>query len=396
MPHYTYLMIGGGMTADAAVRGLRKVDAEGSIGLISAESHPPYNRPPLSKSLWQGKPLDTIWRETESKGVTLHLGRTAQGLDVRAKRVVDDQETVYTFDKLLLATGGRPRRLPFGDEQITYFRTLDDYRRLRNVADRKGHFAVIGGGYIGSEIAAALTQTGSEVTMIFPEQGLGAGRFPQDLALFLNRLYQEKGVTVLPGETAAGLEPRGQEVILRTGSGRELVVDAVVAGLGIEPNTELALAAGLEVDNGVVTDEFLRAGPGHPDVFAAGDGATFYNPALGKRIRAEHEDNANSMGWYAGQAMAGKLEPYDHLPFFYSDLFELGYEAVGELNARLTTLGDWRESYRKGVVYYLDGDSGRVRGVLLWNTWGKLEAARQLVAEPGPLRVEDLKGRITE
>jgi NADPH-dependent 2,4-dienoyl-CoA reductase/sulfur reductase-like enzyme len=163
-----------------------------------------------------------------------------------------------------------------------------------------------------------------------------------------------------------------------------------VAGLGIEPNTPLARAAGLEVRDGIVVDEMLRAG--HPDVYAAGDVAAFRNPALGERIRVEHEDNANTMGRAAGRNMAGASEPYHHLPFFYSDLFDLGYEAVGDLDARLETFADWKQPYREGVVYYLR--HGRVRGALLWNTWDQVNPARRLIAEPGPFRPQDLKGRL--
>jgi NADPH-dependent 2,4-dienoyl-CoA reductase/sulfur reductase-like enzyme len=144
------------------------------------------------------------------------------------------------------------------------------------------------------------------------------------------------------------------------------------------------------VGDGILVDEFLRTN--HPDVYSAGDVAAFYNPALGERIRVEHEDNANTMGRVAGQAMAGNLAPYHHLPYFYSDLFELGYEAVGILDSSLEAVTCWEEQYSKGVVYYLQ--RGRVRGVLLWNVWEQVDAARQLIAEPGPFRPEDLKGRL--
>jgi NADPH-dependent 2,4-dienoyl-CoA reductase/sulfur reductase-like enzyme len=146
----------------------------------------------------------------------------------------------------------------------------------------------------------------------------------------------------------------------------------------------------LEVDNGIIVDEFLRTR--HPDIHAAGDVAAFYNPVLGKRIRVEHEDNANPMGRLAGRNMAGKSEPYHHLPFFYSDMFDLGYEAVGEVDSRLETFADWKRPNEEGVVYYLKND--RVRGVLLWNVWKQVEAARQLIAEPGPFTIKDLEGRL--
>jgi NADPH-dependent 2,4-dienoyl-CoA reductase/sulfur reductase-like enzyme len=164
----------------------------------------------------------------------------------------------------------------------------------------------------------------------------------------------------------------------------------VVAGIGIQPNVELAQTAGLEVGNGIVVDESLRTC--HPDIYAAGDVAAFYNPALGERLRVEHEDNANTMGQCAGRAMAGDVRPYHQLSFFYSDLFELGYDAVGEVNAQLETVVDWKEPYREGVIYYVR--AGRVRGVLLWNVWGQVDAARQLIAARGPFRPADLQGRL--
>lgn len=381
MADFRYLIIGGGMTADAAARAIRAADTAGSIGIISSDPHPPYNRPPLSKGLWKGDPEDKVWRGTESVGVDLRLGRRAMAINTQKKTVTDDRGNVVSYDKLLLATGGTPRRLPLQSEQIIYYRTYDDYRRLRALADEKLKFLVLGGGFIGSEVAAALRMVGCDVTMLIPEDGIGARVFPADLSRFLVDYYREQGVDVRTGEGLASLQQSAGKVIVHTTHGAQLPVDVIVAGLGIQPNVDLAEQAGLRVENGVVVDELLRTSA--PDVFAAGDVANFYNPALATRLRVEHEDNANSMGAAAGSSMAGKGTPYTHLPFFYSDLFQLGYEAVGELDPRLEVESDWKEPFREGVVYYLK--NGRVRGVLLWNTWGQVDNARGLIGKAGHL-----------
>ena len=390
MTHYPYLIVGGGMTADAAARAIREADPSAAVGLISAEPDPPYARPPLSKGLWKGDPETGIWRGTETARVELMLDRRVTAIDARRKRVTDERGGAVSYDKLLLATGGTPRRLPLDTQQIIYFRTYDDYRRLRALANERLRFAVLGGGFIGSEIAAALKMAGRDVVMLVPEDGIGARVFPSDLSHFLVDYYREQGVEVRTGEGLAGLTPSAGTVIVQTTHGQEFPADVVVAGLGIQPSVDLAEQAGLRVENGIVVDELLRTSV--PDIFAAGDVANFFNPALGIRMRVEHEDNANTMGGAAGRAMAGQGTPYTHLPFFYSDLFALGYEAVGELDPRLETVADWKEPFREGVVYYLK--SGRVRGVLLWNTWGQVDAARALIAEPGPFRAESLRGRL--
>src|SRR5947208_12105620 len=390
MPDYTYLIVGGGMTADAPAQASTQADPAGSIGVIGAEPHPPYDRPPLSKALWKGEPEEKIWRKTAATGAELHLGRRVASIDPRAHQATDDRGTKYRFAKLLLATGGMPRQLPLKTDQIIYYRTLDDYRRLRPLASQSVRFGVIGGGFIGSEVAAALRMQGRDVTMLIPEAGVGARVFPADLSGFLVDYYREKGVTMRMGEGMAGLDRRAGSCVVRTTTGGELVAEVLVAGLGILPGVELAEQAGLRVDNGILVNEACRTS--QPDIYAAGDVANFENRALGARLRVEHEDNANTMGRTAGLNMAGRATPYHHLPFFYSDLFELGYEAVGDVDARLETVADWKERFREGVVYYLK--QGRVRGALLWNSWGQVDHARALIAEPGPFTPQDLKGRL--
>ncbi len=386
---YRYLIVGGGMAADAAVDGIRSRDKDGSIGIVSSDADPPYSRPPLSKALWKGDPLDSVWRHTEDKGATLHLGRTVRTID-RARKQIGDGSDDYVYEKLLIATGGTPRRLKDAVDGVIYYRTLGDYRRLHELATTKNRFAVIGGGFIGSEIAAALALNGRQVTLLFPDAGINARALPADLSHFVTDYYRKKGVEILAGEQVTAVASASNGFVVATDSGKRVEADAVVAGLGIELDVALARGAGLSVDNGIVVNGSLQTDD--PDIFAAGDVVSFFNPALGKRMRVEHEDNALTMGKMAGEAMAGGTVRYDHLPFFYSDLFDLGYEAVGEIDSRHEIFADWNESFRNGVVYYLK--DGRVRGVLLWGIFGKTDEARALIADAGPFKGPQLKGRI--
>ena len=393
--HYKYVIVGGGMTGDAAIGGIREVDAEGTIALFGDEPVVPYNRPHLSKGLWHGKSLDDIQRDTNRDGVDLHLGRRIESLDLDGKAVADDQGASYTFDKLLLATGGSPRRLPFGGDCVIYFRTVDDYRRLRALADSGDNFLVIGGGFIGSEIAASLAHNDKRVTMVFPEPSIGSSIYPADLSAFLNDYYREHGVEVLAGHVVSNVESEGDRVTVTVTSNdssdsREIVVDGVVAGLGIEPNVELARQVGLNVEDGISVDGNLNAS--HPDVYAAGDVANYCNDVLERRIRVEHEDSANTMGAAAGKAMAGAGEPFSNIPYFWSDMFDLGYEVMGHIDSGMETVADWKDEFKEGVVYYLEGT--RVRGVLLWNMWDRWGPAGDLVADVGPHSSADLMGRI--
>jgi NADPH-dependent 2,4-dienoyl-CoA reductase/sulfur reductase-like enzyme len=370
-----YLIVGGGMTADAAVRGIREHDPEGTITLVGAESHPPYKRPPLTKGLWSGADEAKVWLNTEAD---LRLGRRIVALDPAARTATDDKGETYRYERVLLATGGRPRELP-GAEGVVYYRTLDDFRRLRDGTKEGDAVVVIGGGFVGSELAASLTTAGRRVTMVFPEPSVAWRVLPGGLAESVTELYRERGVDVRAGETVTAA--RGNAVEL--GSGETIEAAAVVAGLGILPATELAEAAGLPVDDGIPVDAYGRV-EGFEDVFAAGDVARFPQPDLGRSMRVEHEDHAKSHGRAVGANMAGANTPYTHLPFFYSDLFDLGYEAVGVLDSRLEVLEQWEEPNRKGIVAYLD-EERRPVGFLLWNTWDKVDAATEVIRARQPV-----------
>jgi NADPH-dependent 2,4-dienoyl-CoA reductase/sulfur reductase-like enzyme len=384
---FRYLIVGGGMTADAACRGIRDHDGDGSIGLVGEEPVAPYARPPLSKALWKGKEESSVWRGTEELGVELLLGRRVTSLDIDAHTATDDIGESHSYERLLLATGGTPRRVEAWDDAVVYYRTLETYRRLREVAGDGVRATVVGGGFIGSEVAAALAMNGCAVTIVFPEPGVGARLFPAELALVVNEYYGSQGVDVRAGRKVESISRDGSTSVVVTDDG-EFEADVVVAGLGIVPRTDLAEQAGLEVDDGVLVDDRGRAG-GQDDVFAAGDVARFPVAALGGTRRVEHEDHANTHGRHVGANMAGADAPYDHLPFFYSDLFELGYEAVGDVDSRLDTVAEWAEPNRKGVVCYVE--DRKPRGFLLWDVWDRVDAARDLIRASEPVTADQIR-----
>jgi len=386
MANYKYLIIGGGMAGDAAAKAIHEIDPDGSIGMISRDGNPPYDRPPLSKGLWKDMDYDEIWRDTEELGVDLHLSTSATEIDPAQKVVRDENGEEYAYEKLLLATGGKPRRLKLDAEDIIYFRTADDYLKLKEFADQHERFGIIGGGFIGSEIAAALSMHGKKVTMFFLEKGLCAAILPESLSLHLNEFYTAKGVELHPEEAVTGVERSDEGITITTNAGTELTFDVVVAGLGIIPDTGLAEAAGIDVDNGILVNDHLETS--QAGIFSAGDVARFTNPALDVPMRFEHEDNANESGEAAGRNMAGEESTYDHLPFFYSDLFDIGYEAIGDTNPAQEIVMDWLEENEQGVIYYTTDHV--VRGVLLWNVLGRVDEARSIINtgkayEPGEL-----------
>ncbi|MFW9866758.1 MAG: NAD(P)/FAD-dependent oxidoreductase [Candidatus Thorarchaeota archaeon] len=391
---YKYLIIGGGMTADAAIQGIREIDSEGTIGLISREEDPPYARPPLTKGLWTGEEeIEDIDLETSDKNVEMHLNQTVTKIDPAIKKVYDRNKNEYTYQKLLIASGGTPKKLPNIDEPgIIYYRTLIDYKKLRDLVDKNNTFGVIGGGFIGSEIAAGIKMYNpdSKVSMIFPENGIGGLIFPKKLSEYLNAYYREKGVDVFSGELVAKISKDKNEYLVETKSGKIFKFDALIAGLGINPTIEFLKETEIKVDDGIIVNEFLQTNI--PDVYAAGDVARYHTTLLNRTLRVEHEDNALNMGEIVGQNMAGSEKKYEQLSYFYSDLFDVGYEAVGILNSKLETVESWKEPYEEGIVYYLENE--KVVGVLLWNVWEKVDDARQLISERGTYPPEDLKSKI--
>ena len=436
MSAYDYLIIGGGMVADAAARGIRELDKTSTIGILSADVDEPYARPALSKKLWvdpeftrDQTPLGT----SEETGAESTRATLVTGIDREAKTVTTDGGETVTYGRLLLATGSKPVEIEVPEStRILFFRSASDYRRLRELSEDGAHAVVVGGGYIGTEIAAALAQNHVEVDLVFPDEVLGASTFPPALAERFQELFVEHGVGLVPGRrveavraevrvpfdeatelgTEAGVaadagagaasgpnspatSPEGVTVVFDNGA--ETEADFVVFGLGAKAVVDLAEDAGLVVDEGgVVVDAQLRTVD--PSIWAAGDIAVYPDPVLGQ-TRVEHVDNATEMGTAAGRSMAGATEPYSHTPYFYSMVFGTRWEAVGtldpELDVLVEALPESGESDESRVVYFR-GESGAPVGVLLWDVGEdeSLRDAARKVIDDGVTDAEELRTRI--
>jgi NADPH-dependent 2,4-dienoyl-CoA reductase/sulfur reductase-like enzyme len=359
---YKYLIIGGGLAGQRASDGIRKVDANGSIALVAGEPHPPYERPPLSKGYLRGNQgLDKVYLKEDAHydevGVEVMKGVRAAAIDAAERAVTLEDGRVLGYQKLVLATGARAFRLPIpGNDLPGVFtlRTVDDSDAIREAAGAGKRALVMGGSFIGSEVAATLTQRGLSVTMVFPDPRLLARIAPEELSSLVRADYEARGVRVLPGTWAERLE--GSESVERAvlNSGDILEVDLAVMGVGVRLDTALARDAGLEMAerDAVVVDENLRTSD--PNIYAAGDIAAWPDPTFAKRTRVEHWDVARRQGLRAGRAMAGEVKPYTALPYFFSDLFDLSFEVWGDLTAWDRTV--LRGSLEQGsfAIYYFD------------------------------------------
>ncbi|HME54951.1 MAG TPA: FAD-dependent oxidoreductase [Candidatus Lokiarchaeia archaeon] len=377
MEFFNYLIIGGGTAAFSACHGIREHDSSGTIGIISNANYEPCVRPVISARLFQEDIIDDYWLNTSDEDVTLILSKKVTKIEPAEKKVLDNEGNEYGYDKLLIATGAAPRKIEPDPKGVIYFHTIDDYFSLKKKSEQTEDFrniCVVGGGFIGSEIAAALAQNGKFVTMLFPAVGILASILPASLAKYLNAYYKQRGIDVFPEEAAIGIEKIGREILLKTSKGNMMSFDAVIAGIGIRPEVGLAQAAGLQVGNGIIVDSYLRTSD--PSIFAAGDVARVQHPLLGF-LRSDHADNARVMGNIAGANMSGQEMIYDHLPCFYSELFDISYQAVGDVNSRFVHVIDWREEYKEGIIYYLS--NGQLRGILSWNIPGQINAARSLI-----------------
>lgn len=394
---FRYIIAGGGLAGVSAIKGIREHDGKGAILLIGAERHMPYDRPPLTKKLWFGKKKveDIVLNPDGYYGknnAELRLGKKIVSINPAEKTVADSEGVVFGYEKLLLATGGEPRRLETEGanlEGVSYYRTLDDYNSIKAKAVEGAKAVIIGGGFIGSEMAASLNMNRVAVTMVFPSPYICHRVFPEPLGRAIQDAFMKRGIKIVTGAPTA-FAKKGEGFLTRTLDGSEIGSDILIVGAGITPSVELAQKAGLKTDNGIEVDGFLRTSD--PEIYAAGDNANFPYKALGKRTRVEHWDNAMIQGETAGANMAGAMREYAHMPYFFSDLFEFGYEAVGEVDSSLEAAYDWQDEFSKGVVYYLR--DGKVRGVMLCNVWDKVPAARELIKSGKEFTHEGLKGAI--
>jgi 3-phenylpropionate/trans-cinnamate dioxygenase ferredoxin reductase component len=330
-----FVVVGGGLAGGKAVETLREEGYEGRLVLVCAERERPYERPPLSKGYLLGKqPRDEAFVHSQDwyaeNDVELLLGTRAEELDTVDHEVALSDGQRLTYDRLLIATGATPRRLDVPGAGLTgvrYLREIGDSDRLRELLTPGRRVVVVGASWIGLEVTAAAREHGANVTVVetldLPLQRILGDRVGQ----VFRRLHEDHGVTFRLGTGIDRITGDNQVDGAVTSSGEHLPADLVVAGIGVAPVTDLAEAAGLTVDNGIVVDASLRTSA--PDVFAAGDVANAWHPRYEQGIRVEHWANALNGGPAAAKAMLGQDMTYDRLPYFYSDQYDLGFEYVG-------------------------------------------------------------------
>jgi 3-phenylpropionate/trans-cinnamate dioxygenase ferredoxin reductase subunit len=389
------VVVGAGLAAAHAVEELREQGHEGEIALFGTEPHLPYNRPPLSKGVLLGNEAeDSIYVHDEQwyadQSVELHLGTTVTDLDLDRLHLHADGEE-FTYDRLLVATGSKPRRLAEADESggaVAYLRTLEDSRALK-AAFRSGvHVVIVGAGWIGLETAAAARTAGAEVTVVESlELPLLRVLGPEVAATFAE-LHRAHGVDLRLGARIDGVtgEASGR-VGVRLGDGSSVTGDLLLVGIGVLPDDGLARDAGLEVDNGILVDERLRASD--PHVFAAGDVANQRHPVLGRRLRVEHWDTAIEQGKIAARNLLGDDTAYSRLPYFFTDQYDLGMEYVGSVGPdgydEVVLRGDPAAEF---TAFWLKGH--RVLAGMHVNDWDAIDPIRSIVGtDVDPARLRD-------
>jgi NADPH-dependent 2,4-dienoyl-CoA reductase/sulfur reductase-like enzyme len=379
------VVVGGGLAAASAVDELRSNGHEGSIEVFCAEAHLPYERPPLSKGVLLGSAEeesvqvhDRAWYD--ERDVVLHLGTPVTGLDLDRHEVVADGLSAG-FDRLLLATGASPRRLAMADESgadIAYLRTVEDNRRLRDAFASVGRIVIIGGGWIGLEVAAAARTAGVEVAVVEMQDQPLLGVLGPEVARVFADLHREHGVDLRLGVGVDGIEAKADGAsVVRLADGTTLPADLVVVGIGAQPEVGLARAAGIAVGDGVLVDAWLRTSD--PYVFAAGDLAGHDHPVLRRRLRVEHWDNAIHQARAAARVMLGGDDAYDRLPYFFTDQYDLGMEYVGSVGPKGSDEVVLRGDVGARVFSAFWLQDGRVVAAMHANDWDLIDPIRGIV-----------------
>lgn len=388
----TFVVVGAGHAGGRAVEAMRGAGFDGRIVLAGAESHLPYERPPLSKEVL-AKDKDLAYCLTNPEDwyadnrIEVILGDPVRALDPGRRRVVLDSGREVAYSRLLLATGARVRRLgPPGDDLagVHYLRAIDDALALRADLREGARIVVVGGGFIGLEVAASARLRGCRVTVLESMPALLGRVAAPGIAEHVEGVHRRNGVDVRTGVTVTALEggPRVERVVLA--NGEVLAADAVVVGIGVVPNVELAAAAGIETDNGILVDEFCRASA--PDVYAAGDVTNHYNPLLGKRMRLESWQNAQNQAIAAAKVMCGAEAPFAEVPWLWSDQFDLNLQIAGAGTEADETVS--RENADGFIVFQLSG--GRLIGAIAANRPRDMRAARTLIAKRPDVPAADL------
>jgi 3-phenylpropionate/trans-cinnamate dioxygenase ferredoxin reductase subunit len=379
------VIVGGGLTAAKAAEALRAEGFAGAVAVFAAEDHLPYERPPLSKGYLQGTddagatiPLPQQWYADND--VALHTGTRVDAVDAAAHTVTVGGETVR-YDRLLLATGAQPRtfRAPgAGLAGVHTLRSIDDSTALREAIKDGGRKVVlVGAGWIGLEVAAAAKTYGNEVTVLAPESVPLEAALGIELGEVFASLHRDNGVNLRMGVGVSAIRgtDRADGVVL--GTGEEIDADVVVVGIGAIPDTALAEAAGLTVDNGIVTDSGFHTSDA--DIFAAGDVASVFHPVLGTHLRIEHWANALNQGAAVGRALAGASVEYTEIPYFYTDQFDLGMEYSGYAplakGAEVVIRGD--KAGREFIAFWVA--EGRVVAGMNVNVWDVNETVQALI-----------------
>jgi 3-phenylpropionate/trans-cinnamate dioxygenase ferredoxin reductase subunit len=386
------VIVGASLAGAKAAEGARDGGWAGAIRLAGAEWHLPYERPPLSKGVMQGSEQPSVARVHDDGFYAGHeieilLGAAATGIDLADSTVTLARGRRLRFDKLVLATGSTVRRIPVPGAEldgVCYLRSLDDALGLRDLLQPGRRLAVVGASWIGTEVAASARQRGTEVVMVDPlsqplERVLGP-----EVGRYFARLHTDHGVKLRFGTGVEAFAGDGRVEAVRLTDGSAVDADAVVVGIGVNPNVDLARSAGLAVDQGVLVDAHLTTS--HPDVFAAGDIAEHHHPVLGARVRVEHWANALNQGLTAGANAAGAGQVYDGIPYFFSDQYDMGMEYSGWATGydRVVFRGDPEDG--AFVAFYLSGE--RVVGGVNVNVWDVNAQVQALVRSAGPADID--------